>query len=48
MFAGLCLSAFLWMILAGLALADDRLVLSGFLGFLFALGLMVWTAGERA
>jgi hypothetical protein len=46
MFIGLCLSLFLWMTFAGV-LWDDRLILPGFLGFVFTLGLLVWMLPEQ-
>ena len=47
MFYGLILSCFLWMTFAGL-LFDDRLILPGFLGFVFTLMVLVWlTDGRR-
>jgi hypothetical protein len=47
MFFGLVLSSFLWMALAGVFLFDSaRLILVGFLGFLFTLLVLVWATGD--
>jgi hypothetical protein len=47
MFFGLVLSAFVWMALAGVFFDSARLMLAGFLGFVFTLLVLVWATGER-